>query len=100
MEIVKSKMYYIRCRTGCSCCSSENFSRGLFLSQQSAQAEIDKYLSGKDFPLCSQFARYGIYKIVECDAETLPDGRVIIEDNIILPASDTEGTHDFYHGGG
>lgn len=99
MEIVKSKMYYIRCRTGCSCCSYENFSRGLFLSSEAAQAEIDKYLSGKDFPVCSQFAKYGVYRINECDAETLPDGRIIIDGTMVFEADAINGTCDFDHGG-
>jgi len=73
--------YFVECRTGCSCCSSENHSRGPFSTKEIAEARVVAY-RGMSL-LASQFARSGVYVVEECDEiEALPDGRLIIDDHV------------------
>lgn len=85
MEI--KKLYTIECRTGCSCCSGENYHEGFFTDLSEVIRKINDYRSGIGSPLGSQYARYGVYTLREHDAEVLPDGRVIIGDHV-FPNSD------------
>jgi hypothetical protein len=78
----KKRVWYIECRTGCSCCAYDNFDYGFYDNPETPQALIDKWLVGVGNPLGSQYARYGIYKLHEVEAEILPDGRWIIEDTV------------------
>jgi len=75
-------LYRIECRTGCTCCSSENHYRGFYPSREEAKARIDRFNQGIDNPLASQYARYGVYGIEACEAEQLPDGRLIVDDRV------------------
>ena len=68
----KKKVWYIECRTGCSCCADENFDQGFY----------DKWLTGNGNPLASQYARYGRYILHETKAEILPDGRWIVKGKV------------------
>lgn len=71
--------YMISCRTGCTCCSSENHIRGPFSSMVVAEQAIVQY---KKLPLlASQYARTGMYRIEAASYEQLPDGRLIINDD-------------------
>ena len=72
------KLYYIECRTGCTCCSDENFAQGFYLIEELAYAEVAKYKFGLENPLASQYAKYGRYTVVEVEAEELEDGRVVV----------------------
>lgn len=81
----KKKVWYIECRTGCSCCASENFDQGFYDNPKEPQALIDKWRQGIDNPLASQYARYGIYHLIEDEAEILPDGRWIVAGSVFEP---------------
>ena len=78
----KKKVWYISCSTGCSCCSDQNFDQGFYDNPEEPQALIDKWLSGKDNPLASQYAKYGRYHLCETEAEILPDDRWIVEGTV------------------
>ena len=78
----KKKVWYIECRTGCSCCADENFDRGFYDNPKEPQALIDQWLTGDDNPLASQYARYGRYILHETEAEILPDGRWIVKGKV------------------
>jgi len=82
-----AKAYIIECRTGCSCCSSDNHKRGPYTSRSVAE---EKVASFRAIPLlASQYARSGIYDIEECEAEVLPDGRLIINERLFAGWADT-----------
>lgn len=48
----KKKVWYIECRTGCSCCADENFDQGFYDNPERPQALIDKWLTGDGNPPC------------------------------------------------
>ena len=78
--------YIIDCRTGCSCCSSDNHKRGPYTSSSIAE---EKVASFRAIPLlASQYARSGVYDIEECEAEVLPDGRLIINERVFAGWAD------------
>lgn len=76
------KVYKIECRTGCSCCSEENHYRGLYETKEEAQARIDRFKRGIDYPLASQYSIYGNYTLEEFDAEEINGNRLIIENKV------------------
>ena len=78
----KKKVWYIECRTGCSCCADENFDQGFYDNPEEPQALIDKWLTGDGNPLASQYARHGRYILHETKAEILPDGRWIVKGKV------------------
>jgi len=78
----KSVGYVISCRTGCSCCSSENHDRGPFKMKETADKKIEEYRDGP--LLASQYARRGRYSVREVEIETLPDGRIIVGGTLVL----------------
>jgi len=78
----KKDVWVMFCKTGCTCCSDENFAQGFFNSAEEAQALMDEYLQGIGNPLTSQFSKYGRYSIAKYEAEILPDGRMIVGDRI------------------
>lgn len=85
----KKKVWYIECRTGCSCCADQNFDQGFYDNPDEPQALIDKWLAGKGNPLASQYAKYGRYHLCETEAEILPDGRWIV-DGTVFDADEVE----------
>jgi hypothetical protein len=78
----KTKLWYIECRTGCSCCANENFDWGFYDNPEEPQEIIDCWSKGKGNPLASQYAKYGCYHLVEVEAEILPDGRIIVDNTV------------------
>lgn len=83
------KAYAIEARTGCSCCSHENHVRGFYATKEEAERRIKYYLTeGNFFPLNSQYAKRGRYNIIELDIEKLPDGRLIINGDIVMKPED------------
>jgi len=68
--------------TGCNCCRDKNFDRGFYKSKEEAMKVKEEYSNGIGNPLSSQYAKFGLYFINECEAEVLPDGRIIIEDRV------------------
>ena len=82
MEIKFKKLWAIYCATGCTCCSYENFTQGFYEFEIVARAVIAEYEQGIGNPLGSQFARYGRYYLQEYEAELLPNGRMIVDDEV------------------
>lgn len=82
------KLFFIACHTGCSCCSDDNHTRGPYFSEEDAQRRIDRFISGKDYPLASQYAKHGRYRLISKDAEEISGDRWIIDD-MVFPASIT-----------
>ena len=81
----KKQVWWIECRTGCSCCADENFDYGFFLNEEEPKALIGKWSKGIDNPLASQYAKYGRYYLDSSEAEILPDGRWIVEGTVFEP---------------
>jgi hypothetical protein len=81
----KIKLWYMYCSTGCSCCANENFYQGFYKTEDEASKIKEEYKRGNGNPLASQYSKYGNYKIHETEAELLPDGRMIINNSIVLP---------------
>jgi hypothetical protein len=77
MTFETRKAWVIECRTGCSCCAEENHYRGYYATEADAKRQKARWLRGIDYPLASQYARYGSYNIEEREVEILPDGRCI-----------------------
>lgn len=90
----KIKLWYMECCTGCTCCSYEDFYQGFYQNKEEAEAVKSEYLLGHENPLGSQYAKHGKYYISECEAEVLPDGRVIVEDTV-FPSKNFNGRLEF-----
>lgn len=71
------KLYYIECRTGCTCCRCENHLRGMFITKESAERRVELF---KKMPLLSsQYSSTGVYTIVDVDIKaTLEDGTILV----------------------
>jgi hypothetical protein len=78
-------LFSIECRTGCSCCSGENFYMGFYRDREVPEEIVGRYRQGIGSPLGSQYAPYGVYQIYTHDAEFLPDGRFIVSGRIFAP---------------
>lgn len=78
----KIKVWYIFCSTGCTCCSYENFNQGFYKTKEEAEYIVKEYYKGNGNPLSSQYAEYGRYSIFEEEAELLPDGRIIVDNQV------------------
>lgn len=78
-----TQCYVVWCTTGCSCCSYENHFRGPFSTHEAAEAAIvvfkDKRL------LASQYSKTGHYYIEPRSVEHMPDGRLIIAEEFVVP---------------
>jgi len=80
------KAWLIECQTGCSCCSGDNHYFGPYRTKDEAKAQRTRWLNGEEpNPLASQYARRGIYDLMEVEAEELPDGRVILSGVRVVP---------------
>lgn len=77
-------MIFIRCSTGCSCCNYENHYRGPYRTTEDAERRINYYKSetSKYWPLASQYARRGVYAVVNIEAEIISNNRIIIADRV------------------
>lgn len=80
-----AKVYLIEARTGCTCCSDENFMEGPYIDKAKADAIVADWNQGKGNPLASQYARYGRNSVREEEAEELSGGRFIIGDTVWGP---------------
>jgi len=80
MDFPKIDAYFILCRTGCTCCSRDNFLIGPF-DQASALLRL-AYLEDGHGIISSQYSKNGHYNIRLREIEVLPDGRGIIEDRV------------------
>lgn len=76
-------IWLIEARTGCSCCSFENFYSGPFLTEEDAKEQIAFYSSTKR--LASQFSKTGVYRLEKHEAEQISGGRFIVDDRVWGP---------------
>lgn len=88
------KAYFIEARTGCTCCSSDNFITGPYISKAEAEAEMVSMHDRK--ALASQFASNGRYSLISASLEVLPDGRWIIGESAVFKPDD-QVPHDIGH---
>ena len=79
-DLPVKKVFFMHCRTGCSCCSYENHYRGFYKTREDAKRRVRSFLAENStyWPLASQYALRGRYYVMEEDAEILGDGRVIL----------------------
>ena len=82
MAFPTKEIWVIRCHTGCTYCSNENFTEGPYLTEEDAIKIKLGYEAGHGNPLASQYAKYGTYSIDKWEVEILPDGRWIHESNV------------------
>ena len=52
------QVFYIECRTGCTCCRDENHYRGLYATLAEAEARIARWKRGEGNPVSSQYPHY------------------------------------------
>lgn len=83
----EKKVYLIECRTGCSCCASDNHFRGPYRTKEEAQARIDRFKRGVNNPVASQYSKTGNYSIDEFSYEEISGDRMIIGETKVLPLS-------------
>lgn len=85
MPLPVKKVFFMYCRTGCSCCSNENHYRGFYKTKEDAERRIGSFHAENStyWPLASQYARRGRYSVEEDDAEILGDGRIILRGRIV-----------------
>lgn len=76
----KKTITLIHASTGCSCCANENHMRGPYRTLEDAERRIQSYYTGDYWPLASQYARRGRYSAQEHNADVLPDGRILDND--------------------
>ena len=79
--LTKKVGYYVYGRTGCTCCSNENFVGGLDLTLDKAIESVKWHISNRT--VCSQYSPTGEYSVYQVDYEVLPDGRVIVGDRVL-----------------
>lgn len=79
-------VYFIEARTGCTCCQSDNFVYGPFMTKDEAMAEMVKMHDRKE--LASQYAPNGRYNLARASCEVLPDGRWIVGGSSVFNADD------------
>jgi hypothetical protein len=76
------KVYFVECRTGCSCCSGENHYRGPFSTEEIAHKRVVRYRELAI--LASQYSRSGIYHVNEHEAEIISKNRIIINESTVI----------------
>lgn len=80
--------WFIRASTGRTCCSHKDHVRGPYLSRADAERRVASYKAPESeyWPLCSQYAKRGVY-VVFCETvEALPGGRSILGgDRVLAP---------------
>jgi len=81
---MKDTIWLISCRTGCTCCSSDNHYRGPYKSEDDAARRIAYFLSpdSKYWPLASQYARRGNYSVNCYEIEMISKDRYILDDEV------------------
>lgn len=85
MTLPVKKVFFMHCRTGCSCCSNENHYRGFYKTREDAERRIGSFLAENStyWPLASQYALRGRYSVKDADAEVLGDGRVLLNGRVV-----------------
>ena len=77
-------LYFIECRTGCSCCWDENHYRGPYKTKEDAKKRIAHFKApdSKYWPVASQYSKRGNYDIEEAETENIAGGRIIMNDRV------------------
>lgn len=70
------------CSTGCTCCREDNHYRGIYRDKAAAERRKARFLDGKDYPVCSQYAKYGRYEVKPVTVERIPGNRLIVENRV------------------
>lgn len=96
MAFEKKNIWVIECRTGCTCCSSDNFTQGPYPTEEAALIVKLEYEAGNGNPLASQYSKHGVYNIEKWEIEILPDGRWIHEHNLFREGDDIRELLDSY----
>ncbi len=79
-----TELHFIEASTGCTCCSSDNFTQGPYLNKADAESQIKKWLDGTEpAPLASQYASRGVYRLRSYTAERITNNRFVIYDSVI-----------------
>jgi len=83
--IPKRTIFLIRCSTGCSCCWGENHWRGPYKTKADADRRVASFRApdSKFWPVASQYSRRGNYTVREVEMELLPDGRAIVDSEVL-----------------
>lgn len=77
----KIAIWFVSATTGCTCCSSDNFEAGPFMTLTDAEACVKDFTARRR--LASQYSPNGNYHISDaCTGELLPDGRIIYDDHV------------------
>lgn len=84
---MSNKAFILVCRTGSTCCASENHIRGIYKTNDEAVARARRFLQGVDNPVASLFARHGSYTIRAVNLEFLPDGRIIVNSTHVFSSA-------------
>ena len=81
-------IWLILCRTGCTCCACENHYRGPYVTAADAERRVESFLrEDSDFwPLASQYARRGVYRVEEYQVEKIDRDRVILDGRVYQAA--------------
>lgn len=97
-RINKMKVFYIELRTGCSCCSYENYKEGFFPDLISAVKRVKYHTKNKT--LSSRYAKKGLYDIYTVELEDLGNGMFANEDILVrnLDFGNPERIHDDFYG--
>jgi hypothetical protein len=80
-ENPKIAIWFVSARTGCTCCASDNFEAGPYMTQVDAEHAAKDFHDSKR--LASQYAPRGVYTVSSpCEGELLPDGRILYDDHV------------------
>jgi len=82
MEDNTKTLWFIGCRTGCTCCCYENFIHGPYTSLEDAESQKKDWLERKNNPIASQYARYGSYHVFDREAEFISGDRLIVGEHV------------------
>jgi len=82
---VTQELFFVECRTGCTCCQDENHIVGPYSTLDLAYGAEREFHANKR--LSSQYAKNGKYRTTILDAEPISRGRFIVGDRVINPES-------------
>lgn len=94
VEVNEFDAYLIHGRTGCSCCSYENFIEGIFLTLDEAKMRKDYHINNRT--VASQYSRNGNYDIyrVHCKKFSNDDG--IFVENLYYESNNFNEPYEYY----
>lgn len=83
-------VFFIEAETGCTCCCSEDHTRGPFKTKEEADRRIAYYLNPESpyAPLASQYAPQGRYRVRVATVEDISGDRVIVDESWVFGPED------------